>query len=93
MLVRYLEDGRYEIDTNLVENAIRPSCLGKKNWLFIGPPDAGWRSALIYSHLFTACRYRLDPAGCLTDVLHLILTCQKELLTELLPSNRKPQAA
>jgi hypothetical protein len=34
-LVRYLEDGRYEIDTNLVENAIRPSCVGKKNWLFI----------------------------------------------------------
>ena len=28
--VRYLEVGRYEIDTNLVENAIRPSCVGKK---------------------------------------------------------------
>jgi hypothetical protein len=35
-LVRYLDDGRYEIDTNLVENAIRPTCIGKKNWLFIG---------------------------------------------------------
>jgi hypothetical protein len=42
--MRYLEDGRYEIDTNLVENAIRPRCVSKKNWLFIGHPDAGWRS-------------------------------------------------
>ena len=92
-LVRYLEDGRYEIDTNLVENAIRPSCVGKKNWLFIGHPDAGWRSALIYSLLITARRYRLDPAAWLTDVLRRIPTCQKEMLTELLPWNWKPQPA
>ena len=32
----YLEDGRVEIDNNLVENAIRPTALGKKNWLFVG---------------------------------------------------------
>ena len=44
-LQRYLEEGVYEIDNNLVENAIRPTCIGKKNWLFIGYPDAGWRSA------------------------------------------------
>ena len=92
-LVRYLEDGRYEIDTNLVENAIRPSCVGKKNWLFIGHPDAGWRSALICSLLITARRYRLDPSAWLTDVLRRIPTCQKEMLTELLPWNWKPQAA
>ena len=46
-LARYLEDGRYDIDTNLVENAIRPNCVGKRNWLFKGHPDAGWRSAVI----------------------------------------------
>ncbi len=33
-LIRYLEDGRLEIDNNLVENAIRPFCLGRRNWLF-----------------------------------------------------------
>ena len=48
-LQRSLEEGVYEIDNNLVENAIRPTCIGKKNWLFIGHPDAGWRSAAIYS--------------------------------------------
>ena len=36
MLQVYLEDGRVEIDNNLVENAIRPTAIGKKNWLFIG---------------------------------------------------------
>jgi len=92
-LVRYLEDGRYEIDTNLVENAIRPCCIGKKNWLFIGHPDAGWRSALIYSLLITARRYRLDPTAWLSDVLRRIPTCTQANLTELLPWNWKPQVA
>jgi len=92
-LVRYLEDGRYEIDTNLVENAIRPSCVGKRNWLFIGHPDAGWRSAVIYSLLITARRYRLDPAAWLSDVLHRIPTCTQANLPELLPWNWKPKAS
>ena len=92
-LVRYLEDGRYEIDTNLVENAIRPTCIGKKNWLFIGHPDAGWRSAVIYSLLITARRYGLDPAAWLGDVLRRIPTCTPANLAELLPWNWKPQAA
>jgi hypothetical protein len=35
-LKRYVEDGRFEIDNNLVENAIRPVALGRKNYLFVG---------------------------------------------------------
>ncbi len=46
----YLNDGRIEIDQNLVENAIRPTALGKKNWLFIGEAEAGERSAILYYH-------------------------------------------
>ena len=92
-LVRYLDDGRYEIDTNLVENAIRPTCIGKKNWLFIGHPDAGWRSAVIYSLLITARRYGLDPAAWLGGVLRRIPSCTPANLAELLPWNWKPQAA
>jgi hypothetical protein len=45
----YLKEPGIEIDTNLVENAIRPTALGKKNWLFFGDADAGERSAIIYS--------------------------------------------
>jgi hypothetical protein len=48
-LTRYVADGALEIDNNLIENAIRPSALGKKNWLFIGHPTAGERSAILYT--------------------------------------------
>jgi transposase len=69
MLGVYLEDGRVEIDNNLVENAIRPTALGKKNWLFVGEADAGQRSAIIYS-IIESCRRRgIDPHAYLRDVL------------------------
>ena len=57
----YLEDGRIEIDNNLVENAIRPTALGKKNWLFLGDAHAGQRSAILYT-MIESCRCRgIDP--------------------------------
>lgn len=40
-LTRYLDDGRYPIDNNPIENAIRPIALGRKNWLFVGSESAG----------------------------------------------------
>ena len=54
-LTRYAEPnhGHVHIDSNAVENAIRPSAVGKKNFLFVGHPTAGWRSAVIYSILGT----------------------------------------
>ncbi len=68
-LTVYLEDGRVEIDNNLVENAIRPTALGKKNWLFIGDADAGERSAIIYTVIESCRRRGLDPYAYLKDVL------------------------
>jgi hypothetical protein len=68
-LNRYVEHGQCEIDSNMIENAIRPTAVGKKNFLFIGHPDAGWRSAVIYSIMGTCRRYRIDPAKYLRDVL------------------------
>jgi hypothetical protein len=53
----YLNDGRIELDNNLVENAIRPTAIGKKNWLFVGIADAGQRGAIIYT-LVENCRRR-----------------------------------
>ena len=65
----YLEDGRIEIDNNGVENAIRPTAIGKKNWLFIGEAQAGQRSAILYT-IIESCRRRgLDPHAYLRDVL------------------------
>jgi transposase len=63
------EDGRIEIDNNLVENAIRPTAIGKKNWLFIGEAEAGERGAFLYT-IVESCRRRgLDPYAYLRDVL------------------------
>jgi transposase len=65
----YLHDGRVEIDNNLVENAIRPTAIGKKNWLFVGEADAGERSAILYT-IIESCRRRgIDPYAYLRQVL------------------------
>jgi hypothetical protein len=69
MLTVYLEDGRVEIDTNPVENAIRPTAIDKKNRLFIGEAEAGKRSAILFT-LIEACRTRgIDPQTYLREVL------------------------
>jgi transposase len=68
-LLLYLDDGRLEIDNNLVENSIRPTAIGKKNWLFIGDANAGERGAILYT-IVESCRRRgLDPYEYLRDVL------------------------
>jgi len=65
----WLEDGRIEIDNNLVENAIRPTAIGKKNWLFIGDAQAGQRGAIIYTIIESCRRHSVDPYTYLRDVL------------------------
>lgn len=68
-LEHFLADGRLEIDNNIVENAIRPTAVGKKNWLFIGAANAGQRGAILYT-LVESCRRRgIDPLAYLRDVL------------------------
>jgi transposase len=65
----YLGDGRLEADNNLIENRIRPTAIGKKNWLFFGGAQAGQRSAILYT-IVECCRRRgLDPLAYLRDVL------------------------
>ena len=84
-LVGYLRDGRFEIDNNLVENDVRPSVVGRKRWLFIGHPDAGWRSAVIYS-IIQSCRRRgIDPQEYLTDVLGRLPGMKNTQIDCLLP--------
>ena len=68
-LTVYLDDGRVEIDNNLVENAIRPTAIGKKNWLFVGDADAGERSAIIYTVIESCRRRGLDPYTYLREIL------------------------
>jgi transposase len=86
----YLSDGRLEIDNNLTENAIRPSAVGKKNWLFIGHPEAGWRSAVVYSIIVSCQRRRIDEWQYLQDVLTRIPAMQQSDISSLVPANWKP---
>ena len=90
-LVGYLRDGRFEIDSNLVENDVRPSAVGKRRWLFIGHPDAGWRSAVIYTIIQSCRRYGINPQEYLTDVLQRLTTMTNSQVRELLPANWKPR--
>ena len=89
-LNRYLEDGHLEIDNNLTENAIRPSAVGKKNWLFIGHPEAGWRSAVIYSVIVSCRRRGIDPWEYVRDVLNRLPAMKQAQLPTLLPRCWKP---
>ncbi len=67
-LTRFVADGTLEIDNNLIENAIRPSAIGKKNWLFVGHPQAGERSAVIYTLLGSCRRHGINPNDYLKDL-------------------------
>lgn len=85
-IIRYLDDGRLEIDNNLIENAIRPTALGKKNFLFIGHPKAGWYSAVIYSILGSCRRHGIDPHEYLRDVLQRLPTLKNIDLAAITPA-------
>ena len=81
----YLGEGRVEIDNNLVETAIRPTALGKKNWLFMGDADAGERGAILYT-LIESCRRRgIDPHAYLRDILTRLPTSTNWQVKDLTP--------
>jgi transposase len=81
----YLDDGKVEIDNNLVENAIRPTALGKKNWLFIGEAEAGDRSAIIYTVIESCRRRGLNPYAYLKDLLTRLPQMTIQQVPEVLP--------
>jgi transposase len=85
-LTRYVDDGRLEIDNNLCENAIRPTAIGKKNFLFIGHPEAGQRSAIIYSILGSCRRLGINPAEYLQDIFERLPKAKTSEIKSLTPS-------
>jgi hypothetical protein len=88
-LERYLEDGKYEIDNNWVENSIRPVALGRKNYLFAGSHDAAQRAAMIYSLIATCKKNNVEPSEWLTDILTRIQDHPINKIEKLLPGNWK----
>lgn len=90
-LTAHLRYSESRLDNNLVENAIRPSAIGKKNWLFIGHPDAGQRSAIIYSIVVSCQRHGKDPYAYLRDVLtRLPRMTNQDDLSPLTPARWNP---
>ena len=68
-LCRYVYYPDASIDNNAAERAVRPSKLGMKNWLFVGHPEAGQRTAIIYTIIQNCKNYGVDPQAYLIDVL------------------------
>ena len=89
-LIGYLESGVYQIDNNLVENSVRVPAVGRRRWLFVGHPDAGWRSAVIYSLIISCRRRGINPQEYLTDVLRRLPSLNITQIGELLPEHWKP---
>jgi transposase len=89
----YVDHGCLEIDNNWIENGIRPTAIGKKNWLFMGAETTGQRGAIIYTLVECARRHGHDPEAYLANILERLpaMTNQDDL-TVLLPSNWQPSA-
>jgi len=86
---RYLEHGEAEIDNNLVENAIRPTAIGKKNWLFFGSEEAGGRNAVIYTLIENCRMHGVEPLEYLKDVLERLPRVTNQQVADLTPLNWK----
>jgi transposase len=85
-LVRYLDDGRIEIDSNTVERSIRPLALTRKNALFAGH-DLGAESWAMIASLIETCKLNaVDPLAWMTDVLtRLVNRWPASKIDELMP--------
>jgi transposase len=87
-LKRYVEDGRFQIDNNLIENSIRPVALGRKNYLFAGSHEGAKHAAVIYSMLATCKIRNIEPFKWLTEILTKIPDYPANKLSELLPGEQ-----
>ena len=85
-LERYLEQAYLTPDTNRVENAIRPFCVGKRNWLFSGSPRGAHAGATLYSLIETARANGIEPYRYLRHIFEQIpLVEGPEALENFLP--------
>lgn len=86
-LETYLSHGRVEIDNNLIENAIRPTKLGAKNWLFIGNVESGEKTAILYTIVENCRRLGINPKEYLEDVLTRLPAMNAKEAFRLTPAN------
>jgi transposase len=91
-LTVFLDDGRVEMDTNVVERAIRPVALNRKNALFAGSDGGARHWAMAMTLIQTAKLNGVEPMAWLTDVLERVVSGRTKAteLDTLLPWNWKP---
>lgn len=75
LLNNYLKDGRVEIDNNILENAIRPFAIGRKNWLFMGSPSGAKAGAVFYSLIETCKANNIEPYKYFCAMLNQLREC------------------
>jgi transposase len=85
----YTKDARLNIDNNLVENAIRPVAVGRKNYLFAGSHEAAGRAAMVYSLLATCKLHNINPYYWMRDILENMHQFSTNNIEGLLPQNWK----
>jgi transposase len=88
-LSNYLHDGNLCIDSNGVENAIRPVALGRKNYLFAGSHQAAQRAAMVYSFFAICKKHEVNPYEWLKHTLQNIMTINHKNIPDLYPQNFK----
>lgn len=86
-LSAYVLHGQMEIDNNLVENAVRPMAIGRKNYLFAGSHQAAEMTAAMYSFMASCKQNKINEFEWLKDVLERIQSHKQKDLYQLLPSN------
>lgn len=91
-LSNYLLDGSLEIDNNLIENAIRPVALGRKNYLFAGSHASAQRAAMIYSFFSICKKHDVNPFKWLKYTLENIMQTNHKNVRDLYPQNFKNKA-
>jgi len=92
-LVRYVDNGAWPIDNNLCENAIRPFCVGRRNWLFTDTVGGANASANLYSLIETCKANGVDPYRYLVKLFERLPTAHTaDDYDALLPWHLKPAA-
>jgi transposase len=92
-LTRFLDDAQLPLDNNASERALRPTALGRKNFLFVGHDEAGANLAGLYSLVATCEENGVNPQEYLTDVLVRVQSHPHSQLDQLLPHLWKPPNA
>lgn len=95
-LIRFLNDGRLEIDNNRAERSVKPFVIGRKNWLFANTPSGARNSAIVYSIVETAKENGLNPFDYLKYVFERVRVAgpvDNSTVDSLLPWNDDVQAA